>query len=316
MISEPQLGAFPNAFAKYLAATRPPFLSVTLVACLIGLAVAAQSGFAIDPAKAFLTIIFALVAGAGANVINDYHDALNGSDAANTEHLFPFTGGSRFIQNGILDIDETRRFGFALLASVVPPGLWLAWHSAPGLLLIGLLGLLVGWAYSAPPFKLMCRGLGEAGIVSGWLLVVIGSDFVQRGSFAALPLLAGLSFALLVANILHINQYPDRQADARVGKRTLVVQLGAQAWWIYGLIALLAYAALTLALLTSALPWPAALALITLPLSLQAARQLRQYAATPAQLTSAIKLTILAANLHGLLLAGALAASAFSGNTP
>ena len=31
-----------------------------------------------------------------ANVLNDYHDALNGTDAANTGRVFPFSGGSRF----------------------------------------------------------------------------------------------------------------------------------------------------------------------------------------------------------------------------
>jgi 1,4-dihydroxy-2-naphthoate octaprenyltransferase len=34
------------------------------------------------------------------NVVNDYYDHLNGTDAANVERIFPFTGGSRFIQNG------------------------------------------------------------------------------------------------------------------------------------------------------------------------------------------------------------------------
>ena len=37
-------------------------------------------------------------------------------------------------------------------------------HSGLGLIAIGLAGLIVGWAYSAPPFKLMARGLGEFGI--------------------------------------------------------------------------------------------------------------------------------------------------------
>ncbi|MBK7768906.1 MAG: hypothetical protein IPI44_24510 [Sulfuritalea sp.] len=96
---EPTLDALPNPLLSYFAATRPAFLSVTFVGCLLGLATAAYSGIAIGPALATATLFFALVAHAGANVINDYYDALSGCDGANTERQFPFTGGSRFIQN-------------------------------------------------------------------------------------------------------------------------------------------------------------------------------------------------------------------------
>lgn len=194
---------------------------------------------------------------------------------------------------------------------MIPAGLWLTVHSAPGLIAIGMAGLFVGWAYSAPPFKLMCRGLGELAIVAGWLLVVLGSDFVQRGSFALAPLLAGLPYALLVAAILYINQFPDRRADASVGKRTLVVRLASrQARLGYLLLVGGAYLSLLLAILAGALPPFAAAGLLTLPLSLQAARLLLRHAEQPAALAPAIKLTIAATNLHGLLLAVGLLCAA------
>lgn len=294
--------------ATLFAATRPAFLSVTLIGCLIGLACAHGSGVALDPVRAFVTVLFALVAHAGVNVINDYHDACNGADAANTTRLFPFTGGSRFIQNGVLSARQTARLGYGLLAAVVPAGLWLAAEAGAGLLAIGLGGLVVGWAYSAPPFALMSRGLGEAAIAAGWLLVVIGADFVQRGSFSALPVAAGLSYALLVANLLYINQFPDHDGDAAVGKRTLVVRLGpAVAKWGYLLIAIIAYGWLVTMVATDTLPQKAGIAAMTLVLSFAAARELIAHATTPAELAPAIRRTILAANAHGLLLAAALA---------
>ena len=311
---EPNATTFPNPVAKYIAATRPPFLSVTLIGCLIGLATAHASGVTLDATKAFLTIFFALVAHAGVNVVNDYYDALSGADAANTQRLFPFTGGSRFIQNDIMGLRETGLFGYALLASVIPPGLWLAFNSAPGLLLIGLAGLLIGWAYSAPPLKLMCRGVGELAIVAAWLLVTLGTDFVQRGSFSTWPLLVGLPYALLVANILYINQFPDRAGDASAGKYTLVVRLGAErAKWGYLLITLFAHGWVLYQVMIGQLPDIAALSAATLPLTIKAARDLLKHASQPTALAPAIKLTILAANLHGLLLTTTLAL-AFTGN--
>ena len=301
---EPSPPAFANPLARYFAATRPAFLSVTLAGALIGLGSARADGLKIDLLKALLTVLFALIAHAGANVVNDYYDALNGSDAANQQRLFPFTGGSRFIQNGVLSLRETRLFGYGLLAAVIPAGLWLTAQSAPGLIWIGLAGLAIGWAYSAPPLQLMARGVGEAAIIGGWLLVVLGTDFVQRGALAALPLVAGLPFALLVAAILYLNQFPEAQADAAAGKRTLVVRLGPQrARWGYLLLTGAAYLWLALAVIWGALPWLCAAGLLPALLSFKAARGLLRHATDPAQLTPAITATIAAANLNGLLLA-------------
>jgi len=221
---EPTPAAMSNPWLRYFAATRPAFLSVTFVGCLLGLAGAQLDHIPIDPLKAIVTILFALMAHAGVNVLNDYFDAQNGTDAANTERVFPFTGGSRFIQNGILTERATGMFGYLLLALVVPAGLWLAARSGPGLIGIGLGGLLVGWAYSAPPLQLVSRGLGEVAITAGWLLVVSGTDFVQRHGLSFTPVAAGLGFSLLVANVLYINQFPDLKADALAGKRTMVVR--------------------------------------------------------------------------------------------
>ena len=305
--AEPTLAGLPNPLLRYVVATRPPFLSVTLVGCLLGLAVAHASGVHIDAAKAIVTVVFALLAHAGANVINDYYDALSGCDAANTERLFPFTGGSRMIQNGVLTLQETARLGFGLFAVVVPAGLWLASTSAPGLILIGLAGLLLGWAYSAPPLKLVSRGLGELAITGSWLAVVCGADFVQRGAFSWTPLLFGMPFALLVANILFINQFPDVAADRGAGKRTLVVRAGPQeARWFYLAISALAYGWMIVLMDRLRLPGGFGIAVVPVLMSLRAGRTLLLHAAQPAQLAPALKLTIGSALAHGLLLCGAL----------
>src|SRR4030067_339316 len=110
---EPTLSTFQNPFARYFAATRPAFLTASLMACLIGLAIAWHDGLAFDVPLALVTLLFALLAHAGVNVLNDYYDALNGTDAQNTGRIFPFTGGSRFIQNGVLTLGQTRNFGLA-----------------------------------------------------------------------------------------------------------------------------------------------------------------------------------------------------------
>jgi 1,4-dihydroxy-2-naphthoate octaprenyltransferase len=143
---EPTLATFQNPLARYVAATRPPFLTASLMACLVGMATAWRGEFPFDIALALVTLLFALLTQAGVNVLNDYYDALNGTDAQNTERVFPFTGGSRFIQNGVMTVAQMRNYGFALFAGVALAGLWLMARSAPQLMYVGLAGLFIGWA--------------------------------------------------------------------------------------------------------------------------------------------------------------------------
>lgn len=287
-----------------LAMTRPGFLAITAVACLLGMAFAASCGCGFSAPLALSTLVLALTAHAGANVLNDYHDALNGADAANQSGLFPFTGGSRLIQQGVTTAVQTRQVAMALLLLVIPGGVLLAAHSGGGLLLIGMAGLLLGWAYSAPPLALMSRGAGELAVAGAWWLVVIGADYVQRRSFFVIPAATAVSFALLVANILLVNGFPDAAADAQVGKRTAVVIVGPRvAAALYAGVVLLAYAWLAAALWLLIAPTRAAAGFLSLPLSLAAAASLWRHAAQPHKLRAAIVLTITAAAVHGLAMA-------------
>jgi 1,4-dihydroxy-2-naphthoate octaprenyltransferase len=304
---EPTLATFQSPLARYFAATRPAFLTASMMACLIGLATIWHGPVAFDISLALVTLLFGLLAHAGVNVLNDYYDALNGTDAQNTDRIFPFTGGSRFIQNGVMTPSQTRVFGFALFAGVALAGIWLMERSAPQLMYVGLAGLFIGWAYSAPPFRLNSRGLGELCVTAGFLAITVGTDFVQRKGFSAAPFIAGLPYALLVTNLLYINQFPDRTADTAAGKLHWVARLPVSLGrWGYTLIVVLAYIWLLVSVLLGWLPMLALLAFLALPLSVKAALLLMRHAAQPQQLGDAIKATIGAMMVHGTLLSLAL----------
>ena len=281
--------------------TRPKFLVITVVACLLGISVAAVCGHGPHVGKAIATVVLAVLAHAGANVFNDLHDALNGADAANTQGLYPFTGGSRLIQNNLVSVQETRDLALALLIFLVPSGLLLALHSGGGLLLLGLLGLFLAWAYSSPPLTLMANGLGELAVAMAWGLMVVGADYVQRGAFFVIPIAVAVSYGLLIGNILLINGFPDAQSDAQVNKRTLVVSLGTySATLIYLAIAVVAHAWVVLGVWWFIHPAVALWGLVSLPLSIAAAGLLFKYKNDAGQLKPAIVLTISAAVVHGL----------------
>jgi 1,4-dihydroxy-2-naphthoate octaprenyltransferase len=307
MPAEPSLERLGNPVLRFFLATRPAFLTITLVGVLLGFATAWHSGMPFHGLAAFITVLLALLAHAGVNVINDYYDHLNGTDEVNTDRLFPFTGGSRFIQNGVLTARQTMLFGAVLFLVVFLGGQWLLDHAGPGLLWIGLAGLFIGWAYSAPPLKLNSRGLGEICVATGFLLIVAGSDFVQRQGFNVLPWLIGLPYALMVTNILFINQFPDRAADLAVGKHHWVARLTPeQAAHGYGLILLLALGWLIGLIAAGQLPaWSLIALLAGLP-AFKAANDLRHFAAQPAFLGPAIRATIGAAHILAVLLASSM----------
>jgi 1,4-dihydroxy-2-naphthoate octaprenyltransferase len=94
--------------------------------------------------------MLALLTHAAVNVINDVADHHNGTDAANTARLFPFTGGSRFIQNGVLSVSADAQPGWW---PVCAGDCWrlvsgqLAWLAA---IADRPCRVVLGWGYSGP----------------------------------------------------------------------------------------------------------------------------------------------------------------------
>lgn len=284
---------------------RPGFLSITAVACLLGFATAAACGHAPHLSTASATLLLALLAHAGANVLNDYHDALNGADEFNEQGIFPFTGGSRLIQSGQVSAGDTGLWGWTLLGLSALGGVWLMTQVGGGLFAIGLAGLLLAWCYSAPPLQLMSRGLGELAVAAAWWLVVMGADYSQRGQFFIIPAWVGVSFALLVANILLVNGLPDAASDAKVGKRTLATYLGRSGVaWMYGAISIAAHAWVAWGVAQWIHPFTALWSMVSAPICLYAGWLLVCHARNKLEnLRAPIVLTIAAAHLHGLALA-------------
>ncbi len=206
-----------------LLATRPAFLTITLLGCLIGLVLpsANKETFAVN----FLALCLALFTHAAANLLNDYFDHLNGSDQNNEDRIAPFTGGSRFIQDQILKPRQILLLGITLILLSTALGFYICsqttWHLIP----LGMIGIFIAWAYSAPPFELMSKGaLGELAISIAWSLVVIGFASIQKNAIAYEAIPIGVAFGLIVSNILLVNQIPDIRADQIAHKLTLATQ--------------------------------------------------------------------------------------------
>lgn len=298
-----------SPLVRYSLATRPAFLLASLMPICVGAAAANYQGYAFQAGLFVISVLAMLLIHAGVNVINDYYDERNGTDRLNTERIYPFTGGSRFIQNQVLSAEQTFYFAWSLLGAAILVGLILVWQTGMGLLWIGLAGFLIGWGYSAPPLQLNSRGLGEPAVaISIGILIPLGAWYVQTSKFSEYPSLIGLPLGFLAMNILLINQFPDTKADAASGKHHWVVRLGAQkAAWIYLANVLLAGLILMLLIILGRLPDLALVSALPWVLSLRAAILLKRFALQTKRLEPAIKMTIASVILHGSLLTLSLA---------
>ncbi len=256
--------SFANRVATALAATRPAFLTASVLPVLASGALSASlaRGPISLPLLALAVIGIALVH-SGANVLNDYFDSRSGNDAVNTGRVFPFSGGSRFIQNGVLSEAQALRLGSGLIGAGALLGLCLVAIGGTALLAIGAIGIALAVTYSSPPC-LACRGLGDAVIALCFgVLPVAGTSVLLTGAVPheAWWLAAGLG--CFVAAILWANSIPDIEADRAAGKLTLPARLGQHRaslvlslWFVAGFAALLGspLPGATWAVLVAALP--------------------------------------------------------------
>jgi 1,4-dihydroxy-2-naphthoate polyprenyltransferase len=292
-----------------LRATRLPFLSATIVPVLIGIAIAATHGF-FDPLTAILTIVGASFVQLGLNVANDVFDASLGADDANVTPT-QFSGGSRVIQYGLLSRGQMATLATAFYLAAAAIGLvLLGLRGSTALLVIGVLGFVVSIGYTAPPLKLVYRGLGEIAVALGFgPLMLVGAYVVQsRGALSWEPFVASIPVALLVALILYVNEIPDRRGDARAGKRTLPVRFSPAAVVRgYEIAVVLAYASIVAGVGLGVLPLPTLAVLLTIPLAREVRQGLRPNYDNPYALMAVMGRNIKVHAYAGLLLVAAYA---------
>ena len=252
-------------------ASRAPFLSATFVPVLLGLAVAARTGF-FDPLTAVITLLAASAVHLGLNVANDAFDMLLGADDAKPTST-EFSGRSRVPQNALVAIREMSMLTVGSYAVAVAFGLLLVLlRGSPALLGISGLGLFISAAYTMPPFKLVYRGLGEIATAIGFgPIMLLGAYAVQsRGSVSVEAFLVSLPAALLVAMILCVNEIPDRAGDAKAGKRTLPVRWSQETVIrVFDIAAAVSFVAVAASVAAGLLPLPGLLVLMAIPLAVR-----------------------------------------------
>ncbi len=263
----------------FLQATRARTLPVMIAPVVIGALLAWQQGAAFAWGLFALTLVGALAAHLGANVLNDVFDFSAGADQAAQNIAAQgqtFVTGSHFLLNEQLSMHSYRVLAVACFAVALACGAALSIFR-PFALVFGAAGFLLAFFYVAPPLRLayIGRGLGEVDIlISFGVLPLVGAYYVQSGAVTLSAVLASLPIGLYTMSVLYFHHFLHWRADRSVGKVTPVVALGERGARIAGslILALIALAFIVDALL-DIFPWYSVIvALTVLPTQFQIRR--------------------------------------------
>jgi 1,4-dihydroxy-2-naphthoate octaprenyltransferase len=256
---EPQLPA-PTAWRAWWNAARPRTLAVSVAPVLVGTAVAHAHGGA-RAAPALAALLGAMLLQIGSNLANDLFDHEKGADADDR------IGPPRAVQMGWLTPAQMRTGTALVFAAAALIGLYLIAVGGWPILLIGVLSIAAGIAYTGGPWPLGYHGLGDLAVFLFFgVIAVCGSCYVQMLALPGDALAASVAIGALATAVLVVNNLRDVDTDRRAGKRTLAVRWGrgfARAQ--FGALLALAYAVPIALWIGGRAALPVLLPLATLP---------------------------------------------------
>lgn len=253
--------------------TRPQFLLLSVVLAFLGTCMAWYDG-AFYLGYAILAFVGLLLCHISVNVLNDYFDYRSGIDLKTKRT--PFSGGSGFLPAASLEPRHVFWFGLGCFLLAVPVGVYFVlvrgWLLLP-LILIGAVCTLLytplltklGWPEWAPGI-----GLGA--------LPVLGAYFVQTAEYTLPAVVASVPSAILVHNLLFLNEFPDTEADKVADRKTLPITIGGtKASVVYSALTAFVYLWILGAVAARLMPIFSLIALLTLPFGIKAIRGALKY---------------------------------------
>ena len=287
---------------------RPFAYTASIIPVLAGVALAAVDGrFGWLPFLAALA--GAVLLHSGTNIVNEIYDVRQGIDTITSPRASHAIVKGRLTERAAFVVAAVA-FGLAVVV-----GLYLVLLRGPAIVVFGLLGLIGGYGYTAPPLQYKYRALGVplVFLLMGPLMVA-GTYFAVTGTWTVQAFVLSVPVGLLVAAILHGNEWRDIGEDTRAGIVTLSSRIGRD-WAHYGYVALVlgAYISLGLAVAFGLLPPATLVAILSLPFLAQVVRSAELGATGQARAIAMIDLQT--ARLHlafgallvlGILLSGSL----------
>jgi len=215
-----------------------------------------------------------LLAHAANNQLNDLTDSARGIDAGN---YFRVRYGAHVLEHGLLSRRGLLIYFICTVCLAGLAGIWLVWHTGPGVLVPMVLGSLFLFFYSWP---LKQWGLGELAVLLVWGPLMVGGTVLAATGIWQWPIVAvGLFYAIGPMTVIFGKHIDKLDFDRAKGVATLPVRLGAtrSRRWVRAML-VAQYAGVFAAVLLGWLPWP----VVAVLAALAKARRLWQIFGAPA----------------------------------
>ncbi|HSV86118.1 MAG TPA: prenyltransferase [Levilinea sp.] len=280
---------------------RLPFLVLAPACVFLGLGSAIWRTGAYNPLYSILALVGAIAAHISVNALNEYFDFKSGLDMKTTRT--PFSGGSGTLPAHPEKYRIALQIGVATLMITALIGIYFISVWGWGLLPLGLIGLVVVYGYTTwltrtPLLCLVAPGLGFG------TLMVMGTHFALTGSYSWAAFFSSLVPFFLVSNLLLLNQFPDVEADASIGRRHYPIVLRRKgSAVIYVIFLLMTYLAIIASVIAGVLPSFTLLGLLTLVIAIPNAVNVYRNADDLAKLIPAMGMNVILNLLTPVLVA-------------
>jgi len=220
---------------SWVMAARPKTLSAAIVPIIASVGLVQSKGHPIEWWIVVFVLLSSFCIQIGTNLVNDAMDFKKGAD---TESRI---GPQRVTQQGLFSFKQVMLMATLFFLLAIGLGIPLVVRGGFPIMLIGLISVVMGYAYTSGPYPLAYKGLGDLFVILFFGLVAVGGLFyLLTGEYDISVFILGLQIGFLSTILIAINNLRDMNTDVLVGKKTLAVRLGltgARIWICFLVVA-------------------------------------------------------------------------------
>lgn len=286
--------------------TRPHTLTATFSPVILGTVIALYDS-SIHWGLFIAMMLACLALQIATNLFNEYYDFKRGLDTAESTGI-----GGGIVRHG-LQPKNVKTAAFLLYGVAALIGIYICMNSSWWLVVIGLIGMAVGYLYTGGPLPIAYTPLGElfSGLLMGSGFVLI-SFFIQTGTITVESVLISIPIAILVGAINMSNNIRDIEEDIKGGRKTLAILLGYEKGvTVLAIAFIISYLWIVVLVVASYIsPW-ALIVFLTAKKPYDAIQGFKKGSTEPQYMRVAMKSTAITNTLFGFLLSAGLLISFF-----
>jgi 1,4-dihydroxy-2-naphthoate polyprenyltransferase len=210
-----------QSIKNWLMAFRPKTLTACLVPVIVATALVKALHLPIDSEVVLYALLASFLIQIGTNLVNDAVDFKKGAD---TEKRI---GPQRVTQSGLFTYRQVMLAAGLCFLLAVLCGVPLVMKGGTSIIVIGILSVLMGYAYTMGPVPLAYFGLGDLFVIIFFgLIAVMGTFYLHTHEWMFQSFWLGLQIGFHATVLIAINNLRDADQDRTVNKRTLAVRMG------------------------------------------------------------------------------------------